>query len=85
MQPFLVILFVKDSNKKIYSFCWSYGFKYELSEIYFSYMPQNKCDKLNATAHNSANSAEIDEYVIDEDEDGVNEPDIVDGSERDEV
>ena len=47
-------------------------------------MPQNKRDKLNNTAHNSDNSAVIDEYESDKDEDGVDEPEIFDVSEDNE-
>ena len=43
-------------------------------------MPQNKRDKLNNTAHNSDNSAVIDEYESDKDEDGVDEIQIVSGA-----
>ena len=60
---------------------WIYGSNDESTEAYRSYMPQNKRDKLNTTAQNSANSAVIDKYASDKDEDGVDEPDIVAGVE----
>ena len=66
------------------SFCRSYGIKYELAEAYRYYMPHNKHDKLNTMAQNSANSAVIDEYSSDKDEDGVDEPEIVAGAEDNE-
>ena len=59
------------------SFCWIYGSKDELAEAYSSYMPQNKRDKLNTMARNSANSAVIDEDSIYKDEDGVDEYDFL--------
>ena len=40
-------------------------------------MLQNKRDKLNTTAHNSANISVIDEDASDKDEDGVDELEIV--------
>ena len=43
-------------------------------------MPHNKCYKINTTAQNIANSAVIDEDASDNDEDGVDEPDIVSGA-----
>ena len=43
-------------------------------------MPHNKCYKINTTAQNSSNSAVIDEDASDNDEDGVDEPDIVSGA-----
>ena len=62
----------------------SYGTKDELLESYRSYMPQNRRDKLNTTAHNSANSELIDEDASDKGEVGVDEPDIFVGSEDNE-
>ena len=47
--------------------------KDELAEAYCSYMLQNKRDKINTTAHNSANISVIDEDASDKDEDGVDE------------
>ena len=46
-------------------------------EAYCSYLPQNKRDKLNITAQNSVNSAVIYEDASDNDEYGVDEPEIV--------
>ena len=43
-------------------------------------MPQKKRDKLNTTDQNSANSAVIDEYASNKDEDGVDEPGIFAGT-----
>ena len=62
----------------------SYGSKDELLESYRSYMPHNRRDKLNTTAHNSANSELIDEDASDKGEVGVDEPDIFVGSEDNE-
>ena len=62
----------------------SYGSKDELVEAYSSYMPQNKCDNLNTTAQNSANSALIDEGASDKDEDGIYEPEVFSGAEYNE-
>ena len=68
----------------MYSFCRIYGSKDESAELDCSYMPQNKCDNLNTTAQNSANSALIGEDVIDKDEDGVDKPEIFAGAEYNE-
>ena len=77
VRPFLAIFGVTESNKSMSSFFWSYGSKDELVESYCSYMPHNKRDKLNNTAHNSSNIAVIDEDARDKDEYGVYEPEIV--------
>ena len=44
-------------------------------------MPQNKRDKVNTTAQNSANSAVIHEDASDKDEYGIDESGIVAGAE----